>query len=175
MCVWLIILIILSTVIFVSVICDIHKINKYPYHGGDGYDGNGKYQYKGRGCKCEDIDVLLSRIDWLAKNSENKLVYRISYCIAYVISIGLLVFLYVSDCYLLNVWNYAMVLIISFIVAFSITNLLDFHGSRYPNYYIRENCHLISKKLKTRIRSPSNPCYKSKIPHRTCIREMLSK
>ncbi len=171
---WLVLALIVSTIIFYFVMMEHAEIDRCPYRGGKCFDGNGKYQYKGRGCENESVSRLLSRIDWLAKNSTNKPIYTTSYIIAYALTLGVLIILYATSYYTLNVWEYIIILLISFIIVFSITNLINFHSDRYPIYYIRENISLISDKLKTEIRNPPKPCKDTYVPHRTTLRDKLS-
>ena len=149
------------------------SIGRCPYNGGECYDGNGKYQYKGRGCKDESISVLLNRIDWLAKKSVNKSLYTTSYIIAYVLTLGIMITLYATSSYVLSIWEYIILLLVSFIITFSITNLIGFHTDRYPMYYIRNNIEYITDKLDIDVEDPGHPCDDAKVPYRTYIRDKL--
>jgi hypothetical protein len=170
--IWIFLL--LFTVLFIISIVEDAKINRCPYKGGECFDGNGKFQYKGRGYKDESVDRLLNRIDWLAKNSNNKPLYTTSYIIAYVLSLAVLMILYASGRYLLNVWEYILIIIISFVIVFSLINLSLFHTDKYPQYYIRQNIRYISKQLNIKEKDPGYPSYKSKVPHRTKIDDILN-
>lgn len=171
----LIIVFIVATLIFFIMIGENASIGRCPYDGGECYDGNGKYQYKGRGCKDESVDVLLNRIDWIAKNSLNKPLYTTSYIIAYVLVLGIMIVFYGISEYVLSVWEYVILLIISYIITFSITNLIVFHTDRYPIYYIRNNIGYIGKKLKIELdNDPGHPCDDAKVPHRTYIQDKLN-
>lgn len=169
----LIIIFILATILFFIVISEDISISRCPYKNGECYDGNGRYQYKGRGSKSESVKILLSRIDWLAKNSVNKPLYTTSYIIAYVLTLGILVVLYATSEYILNVWEYVILLIVAYIITFSITNLIGFHTDRYPTYYIRTNLDYIADKLNIKLKdNPGHPkC--SKVPHRTYIQDKI--
>ena len=171
----LIIVFIIATIVFFIMIGDNASISRCPYEGGKCFDGNGKYQYKGRGCKDESVGVLLSRIDWIAKNSLNKPLYTTSYIIAYALVLGIMIVFYGISEYVLSVWEYILLLIISYILTFSIINLIDFHTDRYPTYYIRNNLSYISKKLRIELESdPGHPCDDSKVPDRTYVQDKLN-
>jgi hypothetical protein len=172
--IWLITVLIIATVIFVLMIIENATIGRCPYTGGKCFDGNGKYQYKGRGCSDEDVSTLLSRIDWLAKNSSNKPLYTSSYIIAYALSLGVLLLLYASSCYTMDGWEYILILISSFVIVFSITNLINFHTDRYPIFYIRNNIDYIADKLNLKIKDPGRPCKDTYVPHRTKVRDKLN-
>lgn len=138
------------------------------------YDGNGKYQYKGRGEERESVEVLLSRIDWLAKNAANTSFYTISYIIAYAIVLAVGFILYGYAKYLISPWEMILVLFSSYIICFSILNLFNFHTDKYPNYYIRKNINYIAERFNIPISEPPNPVKKG-VPHRTEIQDVLSK
>lgn len=141
--------------------------------GGRCYDGNGKYQYKGRGYKKESVETLLNRIDWLAKNSVNDALYTTSYIIAFATTLAVFFIIYAFSGYILTVWEIVIILFAAFVVSFSIMNLFTFHTDRYRNYYIRKNIDYISKKLRTRIKEPPNPSHKSHMPFRTKVQDIL--
>lgn len=165
---------ILSTIIFFFVISENVSISQCPYKNGKCYDGNGRYQYKGRGDETESVKILLSRIDWLAKNSVNKPLYTTSYIIAYVLVLGILVVLYATSEYILNAWEYIILLIVAYIITFSITNLIAFHADRYSTYYIRNNVDYIADKLNLKLKEdPGHPSKYSKLPHRTYIQDKI--
>ncbi len=170
---WLITVILLATVIFFLMVIENASIGRCPYTGGECFDGNGKYQYKGRGCEDEKVSVLLSRIDWLGKNTTNKPLYTSSYIIAYALSLGILITLYATSSYILSAWEYIILLIVSFIIVFSVTNLINFHTDRYPAYYIRSNTGYIADKLHIKLKDPGRPCDDTKVPYRTYIRDKL--
>ena len=171
---WLVLVLIIAAAIFVVAILDNRTTSYCPYSGGECYDGNGKYLYKGRGYKKESVEELLSRIDWLAKNSKNKLVFTSSYIIAFPISLAILIVLYGYNGYCLSAIEYIMILMIVFIVVFSTANLFDFHNERYSAYYIRKNVEYIADKLNVDINTPNRPHHKSCVPHRTKVRDKLS-
>lgn len=170
---YLIIVFILATLIFFVMIAENASVSRCPYTGGECYDGNGRYQYKGRGCKDEDVPTLLSRIDWLAKNSTNKPLYTTSYIIAYVLVLGIMIIMYATSEYVLSVIEYILILIVGFIIVFSITNLNEFHTDRYPSYYIRNNLNYIADKMNLDLEEPNDPCCDTKVPYRTYIRDKL--
>ena len=170
---WLIGALIVTTLIFYFVMMEQASIDRCPYEGGKCFDGNGKYQYKGRGSKNESVSQLLGRIDWLAKNSVNKPIYPTSYIVAYALTVGVLIFLYATSCYVMSVWEYIIILLVSFVIVFSITNLLGFHSDRYPVYYVRENIGYISEKLNIKVKNPGEPHPKTSVPHRTKLRDKL--
>ncbi len=172
--IWLISVLILATVIFVLIIFENATISRCPYNGGKCFDGNGMYQYKGRGCDHETVHKLLGRIDWLVKNSKNKPLYTSSYIVAYVLTLGILIILYATSYYILSVWEYIIILLAAFVIVFSITNLIDFHTDRYPQYYIRTNVGYIADKLNIDIKDPGKPCHKTYVPYRTKIRDKLN-
>ena len=142
---------------------------------GKCYDGNGKHQYKGRGHKDESLKVLLSRIDWLAKESGNHSLYLTSYIKAFAITLAVVFIIYAISSYIVSVWEIVIILFAAFIICFSITNLFDFHTDRYVNYYIRQNIEYIKKKYKLKIKEAPNPSKKSSLPFRTKIQDILSK
>lgn len=139
------------------------------------YDGNGKYQYKGRGYKDESIDILLSRIDWLAKNSVNNMLYSTSYIISYSFTLAMIIILYAFSSYICSPWEIILIIFAAFIISFSILNLFQFHTDSYPNYYIRKNIDYISRYLQCKIVDPPSPSFKAKIPFRTKVYDVLTK
>ena len=172
---WSIFIFIVFTALFFLVI--VYKTNNSRCNPIDKkcYDGNGKYQYKGRGHKDENIDILLSRIDWLAKNSVNDDLYTTSYIIAFAITLAVFVIAYAFNNHICSVWEIVIILFSAFIICFSIMNLFDFHTNRYRNYYIRKNIEYISHRNNNRIREPPNPTHKSQLPFRTKVRDVLTK
>ena len=164
---------IIFTLIFFLVIGENVNITRCNGHGKC-FDGNGKYQYKGRGCEDEDINILLSRIDWLAKNADNKPLYYTAYIISFAIILAILVIFYATQKYILNAWEIMLVIFSTFIVTFSIMNLFDFHTDRYPSFYIRENIEYISNKYKIKIKEPPKPCKHTFVPNRTKVRDKLN-
>lgn len=164
---------IIATIIFITMILENASIDRCPYKGGKCYDGNGKYQYKGRGCKKESIQTLLSRVDWTAKNTLKKPLFAISYIIAYVLILAVSVIMYGSCGYILSVYEYIILLIAAYIITFSVINLINFHTDRYPIYYIRNNISYIVDKLNLELdEEPDHPC-NDKLPHRTYIQDKL--
>jgi hypothetical protein len=172
--IFLVVIFLFATFIFFIMISENASIGRCPYEGGECFDGNGKYQYKGRGCKDESVHILLSRIDWVAKNSNNKSVYTTSYIIAYTLTLSIIVVLYATSYYVLSVWEYVILLMVAYIITFSITNLIGFHTDRYPIYYIRNNIGYITNKLGIEIdEDPGHPCDDAKVPYRTQIQDKL--
>ena len=139
------------------------------------YDGNGIYQYKGRGDKEESIDILLSRIDWLAKNSTNNMLYSTSYIISYAFTLAIIIILYAFSLYICSPWEIIVIIFAAFIISFSILNLFQFHTDSYPNYYIRKNIDYISRQMRCEITDPPLPSFKSKVPFRTKVYDVLIK
>ena len=166
-------ILLLFTLIFILVIGENVNITRCPYEGGTCFDGNGRYQYKGRGCKDETVDILLDRIDWTVKNYENNPLYTTAYIISYAVLLGIIFILYASSMYILSPWEMILLLFGIFIIVFSILNLFNFHTNRYPLYYMRQNLIYISKKLKLNIVDPPKPCDKTGVPHRTHVRDTL--
>jgi len=167
---------ILFTLIFFLVISENANINRCPYVGGDCFDGNGKYQYKGRGSKKDDVSILLSRIDWLAKNNCNKPLYTNAYIISYAIILAIIIIMYATDYYFLSPWQLIILLFSIFIITFSIMNLFLFHTDRYSDYYIRENIDYISDQLGIKVYyDPNRPDPDTYVPHRTKVRDLLYK
>ena len=89
------------------------------------------------------------------------------------LSLGILITLYATSYYVLSVWEYIILLIISFIIVFSVTNLINFHTDRYPAYYIRSNTGYIADKLHIKLKDPGRPCDDTRVPYRTYIRDKL--
>lgn len=172
---WSLFIFIIFTAIFFFVI--VYKTNQSRCSpmGGNCYDGNGKYQYKGRGYKDENVDVLLSRIDWLAKKSVNDALYTTSYIISFAITLSVFFILYAFSSYVLSPWEIVIVLFSAFIISFSVMNLFDFHTNRYRNYYTRKNIEYISKLLRIDVKEPPNPSHKSHLPFRTKIHDVLDR
>lgn len=169
----LILAFILATVIFIIMIFESASIDRCPYKGGKCYDGNGRYQYKGRGHEKESVRTLLSRVDWTAKNTLKKPLFAISYIIAYVLILAVLIIMYGSCGYILSVYEYLILLIVAYIITFSVINLINFHTDRYPIYYIRNNISYIAAKLNLDLDTePADPC-NDKLPHRTYIQDKL--
>lgn len=165
---------IVATIIFFLMVSENVSISQCPYKNGKCYDGNGKYQYKGRGFKDESVELLLNRIDWLAKNSINKPLYITSYIISYILVLGVMVVLYATSQYILNVCEYVILLLVAYIITFSVTNLIAFHTDKYPTYYIRNNIDYIANKLNIKLKEdPGCPSKHSKVPHRTYIQDKL--
>jgi hypothetical protein len=164
---------ILLTAIFVFVI--IYKGNKSRTnrYSNENFDGNGEFHYRGRGCKRENVETLLRRIDWLAKNSINDSLYTTSYLIAFIITLGFFFIVYAFYNLILSPWIIITSLFVSFVVCFSVMNLFDFHTNRYRNYYIRKNLDYIYKKLKINRKDPPLPSSKSKMPFRTKVQDVL--
>lgn len=165
---------IIFTLIFILVIGENVNITRCPYEGGKCFDGNGKYQYKGRGCKDESVQILLNRIDWNVKNFENNPLYTTAYIISYAVLITIIFILYGYSKYLVSVWEMVFLLFGVFIIVFSILNLFNFHTNRYPLYYMRENIKYISRHLNVKIKEPPKPCDKTNVPHRTYVRDTIS-
>ena len=165
---------ILFTLIFVFAMVEQANIDRCPYEGGKCFDGNGQYQYKGRGCANDPVGILLSRIDWLAEKSNHKPLYSIGYIISYAILLAIIIIAYAFHCYFLSAWEMIIYIFAAFIIAFSILNLFNFHTDRYPIYYTRENVKYIADKLNIYLPETPNPCPKSSIPHRTKVRDVLN-
>ena len=166
---------ILFTILFFLAIAFNAEETRCPYDGAEKcFDGNGKYQWKGRGSNDEDVETLLQRIKWLGKNSVNSQLYSTSFIVAYPILLSIIIIFYAYSQYILNVWEMIIVLFAAFIITFSILNLFSFHTDRYPSYYIRENIYLISKKLRIKLKDPPEPSDKSFVPHRTQVRDRLN-
>lgn len=166
---------ILFTILFFTIIDINKKHSRCNESNSEDFDGNSSFQYKGRGHFKERIDVLLSRIDWLAKNAENKSLYTTAYIISFPIMLAVIIVLYACSSYIISVWEMILILISSFIITFSILNLFNFHTEKYTNYYIRKNLDYISKQLKINLFDPPEPNIESKIPHRTVVQDVLSK
>lgn len=165
---------ILFTVIFILVISENVSITRCPYEGGECFDGNGKYQYKGRGCKDESVSILLNRVDWTVKNYENNPLYTTAYIISYAVLIGIIFILYACSKYIVSAWEMMILLLGTFVIVFSITNLFNFHTNRYPLYYMRKNLKHISHQLSIKLSEPPQPCDKTYVPHRTKVRDSLN-
>ena len=156
------------------IVIGINKNNSRCNGNGECFDGNGYYQYLGRGDKNESIDVLLSRIDWLAKNSCNGALYTSAYIISYAILLAIILILYAYSKYIISVFEMVLIFSSCFITIFSILNLLQFHTDKYPNYYIRKNIEHIAKNYNITISDPLLPV-DNKLPHRTEVQDVLSK
>ena len=165
---------ILFTIIFFYVISVNAQNSRTNESNNENLDGNGYNQYKGRGKKYETIDVLLSRIDWLAKKSENNSPYTTSYIISYAILLAIIFVLYAYSTYILSPWEIILILFSSFIIVFSVLNLFQFHTDKYPNYYIRKNIDYISRNYNIPIYEPPNPIESKKL-NRTKVQDVLSK
>ena len=172
---WTLFVFILLTAIFVFVIIYKGNRSRTNRYSNENFDGNGEYHYRGRGCKRENVETLLRRIDWLAKNSVNDALYTTSYLIGFCITLGIFFVVYAFYYLVLSPWVILMILFVSFVVSFSIMNLFDFHTNRYRNYYIRENLDHIYKKLGIVRKDPPLPSSKSKMPFRTKVQDVLSR
>ena len=166
---------ILFTLIFILIIGENVNITRCPYEGGKCFDGNGKYQYIGRGCEDESVSTLLKRIDWTAKNYENNPLYTTAYIISYSVLLGIIFILYTYSQYCISALEMVIFLFAVFIIVFSIMNLFNFHTNRYPIYYMRQNLKYISDKTGIKLDQPPKPCPKTHVPHRTHVRDILSK
>ena len=171
-----ILLFILLTILFFIVIGINKNVSRCNEESGkeEGFDGNGCYQYKGRGDEKEDVSVLLSRIDWLAKNSVNGSLYTTAYIISYAILLAVIFVLYAYSRYMISVFEMALIVASSFIIVFSILNLFSFHTDKYPNYYIRKNINILAERFQIPISDPPLPTF-NKLPHRTQVQDILSK
>lgn len=138
------------------------------------FDGNGEYQYRGRGEKDENVETLLSRIDWLAKNASNSTsLYTTAYICSYAILLAIILILYAYSRYILSSFEMVLIFSSSFITIFSILNLFSFHTDKYPNYYIRKNIEFLRDKFGIFSSIPPIPTQTS-LPHRTHIQDILS-
>lgn len=173
--IWSIFIFIIFTAIFFIVVIYNSNVSRCSPLGGKCFDGNGKYQYKGRGYRKESIDILLSRIDWLAKNSCNDALYTTSYIMAFLITIATFVIIYAFTCHVLSVWEIIIILFSAFIICFSVLNLFNFHTNRYSSYYIRKNIDYITRHLNVSLNDAPDPSHKSKIPFRTKVHDVLTK
>ena len=146
---------------------------------GDGsgvcFDGNGRYQYKGRGSNKESVETLLQRIKWTGKNMQNRFLYSTSYIISFIILLAFIIILYAYSKYCIIATELVVVLNVVFIIVFSILNLFDFHTDRYPQYYIVDNILRIQKKLGYKNKDPPRPRKETYVPHRTRVREILNR
>jgi hypothetical protein len=168
-------LFILLTIIFFIVIGINKNISRCNEEDGNCFDGNGCFQYKGRGKKSESLEILLSRIDWLAKNASNGSLYTTSYIISYAILLATILILYAYSNYIVSIFEMCLILTSSFITVFSILNLFSFHTDKYPNYYIRKNLEYLAKGFNIQLRDPPPPDAASKVPHRTKVQDILSR
>ena len=170
-----ILLFILFTIIFFVVVNINKNLSRCNETGKECFDGNGCFQYKGRGEDNEDISVLLSRIDWLAKNAANGSLYTTSYIVSYGVLLAVIFVLYAYSRYLISGFEMVLILASTFIVVFSILNLFSFHTDKYPNYYIRKNIDILSKRFNLNISDPPLPLSSSSVPHRTQVQDILSR
>lgn len=163
------------------------------------FDGNGCYQYKGRGDKNESPEILLSRIDWLAKNSNSvSTLYTTCFILSYCITLSVIFILYAGSGYIVNYWELCLIFMACFIISFSISNLFTFHTDRYPNYYIRRNIGYLAERYNLTISEPPIPLdekalknlegrvplnnnfpktplpHRIPLPHRTEVQDVLS-
>ena len=169
---------IILTLIFIISIGYIKTEGKHPGsgHKSEGYfDGNGVSQWKGRGHRKDDVEVLLQRIDWLAKHGDDKNNYTIAYILAYLTTIGVFLVLYGYSGFYPTCWELLVVALTSYLIIFSIDNLLNFHTHRYPYYYIRNNVGIIQDKMNYFKGSPPNPDKNTSVPHRTVIRDVIER
>lgn len=168
-------LFILLTILFFIVIGINKNISRCNGEDKNCFDGNGYFQYKGRGKKDESLEILLSRIDWLAKNACNGSLYTTSYIISYAILLATILILYAYSNYIVSIFEMTLILASSFITVFSILNLFSFHTDKYPNYYIRKNLEYLARGFNIQMRDPPPPHPASKVPHRTKVQDILSK
>jgi hypothetical protein len=169
-----ILIFILLTILFFIVIGINKNVSRCNETGKGCFDGNGRFQYKGRGDEKEDVSILLSRIDWLVKNGCNGSLYTTAYIISYAILLAVIFVLYAYSKYLISVFEMVLIIASSFIIVFSILNLFSFHTDKYPNYYIRNNIKILSERFHIPIIEPPIPIT-SKLPHRTEVQDILSK
>lgn len=170
-----ILIFILFTIIFFVVIGINKNVSRCNEKDKGCFDGNGCYQYKGRGDEKENVAILLSRIDWLAKNSGNGSLYTTAYIISYAILLAVIFVLYAYSKYLMSVFEMILIVASSFIIVFSILNLFSFHTDKYPNYYIRNNIKILAERFQIPIADPPLPHLSTKIPHRTTVQDILSR
>lgn len=166
---------IILTLFFLIAMNYVQVDGKCPKKGEAYFDGNGVKQWRGRGYKEESVEVLLQRIDWLAKKGDDKNNYAMAYILAYLVSLGLLLVLYGYSGYIPE-WSELIVIVLtSYLVLFSVDNLLNFHTHRYPYYYIRNNTNMIQDKLGYYKACPPKPDKKSSVPHRTIVRDIMER
>lgn len=138
----------------------------------ESYDGNGVYQYKGRGSDSETIEVLLQRISWAASNGPKKYIFSMAYIIAFVSTIAVFLLLYSCGRNSPNVYEFLLVLLVIYLTTFSILGLFRFHTDRYPYFYIKQNAMRLQQILKCNAGDPPLPTNQP-IPHRTVMRDII--
>lgn len=168
-----IIVLLILTIFFILTLNYQSSERKCPGSGGPCFDGNGKYQHKGRGHDDEDVETLLDRIDWLAKHGDTSYIYTTSFIVAFLSTLGVFLVLYGYSSYVPNEWEILIVVLTLFLIFFSVTTLFGFHDDRYPYYYIRSNIKRIQCQLGLDSSDPPRPV-NNYIPHRTEIRDTLS-
>ena len=166
---------ILLTIVFLVAVSENSDQMNCPYPGGKCYNGNGKHQYKGRGSNKDSVSTLLSRIDWIGKKGAQYNGYAISFMTAYIILIGIMLVMYGCSEYMLSPWEIIVLILAIYLILFSIGNFMDFHGHRYPMYYLRNNSNLIAKKLGLKLKTKVSKPTCSGVPHRTIVRDVLVK
>lgn len=166
---------IILTVLFVIAIKYVQTQGRCPNKDEPCFDGNGTKQWKGRGWYTDNVETLLQRIDWLAKNGQKETSYVMSYVLAYLVSIAIMLVLYGYNGYIPCWSELVVIVLVAYLVLFSVDNLFNFHTDRYPYYYIRENTNLIQDQLGYYKGCPHRPHKHSKVPHRTIVRDILER
>lgn len=130
--------------------------------------GNGKIHYKGRGSKDETVSQLLDRIYWVSTSGLRHSKWPRSYFIALfsTLIISFLIFNQFPDS-----TQIIISIIIIFLVSLSCFGFFSFHEERFTPYYIRQNIHLIRRKLGLKGASPLEP--KTKPPSYTELSNLL--
>lgn len=119
--------------------------------------GSNSYLYsKGRACKTEDTNTILSRIWWLAKNRHSFLPGRL-----YIISFCTTALIYFTNRNF-SADQFVKCLLVVIFISYTLGNYFDHHSNSFYNYYIMKNIsYIISpEKLKRKLKvNSNNPSY----------------
>lgn len=169
----IILVFIVATLLFFWALHDVGQESRCPNKNSiECFEANGRYRHKGRGSDEDDVQTLLNRIDWLGKNGHIKYLYSTSYISAYLITLAVFFILFGFVDFFPTEWEIILILLVSFLISYSVTAVIGFHDDRYPYYYIRNNVKLIQDKMNWRSEDPPKP-KTNYVPHRTVIRDIL--
>ena len=125
------------------------------------HSGNGEINYLGRANKDDPIDLLLTRIDWVAE-SEQRVSWELrAFAISYISLLLLIVAVFRRTP---RPDEILLTLLVVFIVVISFINYSNFHSVLYSSYYIHDNVDRIRSRLDL---SPTNlqEADSLKLPH----------
>jgi len=109
---------------------------------GDGWSKlykSGEYEEK------DTVSKLLDKCEWLSLFNERTVKWRRFLITAVIICIAVSVFIFEQE---LSINKYLIMILLIYIILFSLSNYYRFHFERYPEIYSRDNITQIRNKLK---------------------------